>query len=321
MFNWREKFHQVLQKKPKPFFIYAMFWTLIIGGGFVFGVIFLNLRFATNLKTNGQITIFILWVVVEVFATIVYLGLLVVGLFSLNYSWNAWKEKLFYACISLNLYEIVKILIYSFSHHFFSWSRQKWTTYDFLIIALSYAVYLLLVLLFKQLLGMVPAVFLGFSFEYLTLFFVAYLTNSFTKTFLMGLLSGSSLLFFPSTYFINFFQFSFDYLIPNLMVSLATIVYFDQPKPSKSKWITFFTLPYLGIYLSRVIGGVMFYQNFTYPGFPLFLYSLMINGLNTFFDFLCVGLVGEMVFSRLEVLKKRYDQKKKRHKMDYSIYK
>jgi len=47
----------------------------------------------------------------------------------------------------------------------------------------------------------------------------------------------------------------------------------------------------------------------------------MINGLNTFFDFLCVGLIGEMIFLRLEVLKKRYDQKKKRYKMDYSIYK
>lgn len=321
MFNQREKIFQIFEQKRKAFFIYSILWTLGIGSAFVFGVIFLNLRFSTNLKINGQITVFILWLVVEVFATLVYLALLMISLFSLNYSWNAWKERLFYACISFNFYEIVNILIYSFSHHFFSWSHQKWTTYDFLIIALSYAVYLLLVLLFKQLLGMVPTVFLSFSFEYLTLFFVAYLTNSFAKTFLTGLLSGGSLLFFPSTFFINFFQFSFDYLIPNLMVSLATIVYFNQTKPSRSKWITFFILPYLGIYLSRVIGGVLFYQNFTYPGFPLFLYSLMINGLNTFFDFLCVGLIGEMIFLRLEVLKKRYDQKKKRYKMDYSIYK
>ncbi|ATG97267.1 energy-coupled thiamine transporter ThiT [Mesoplasma lactucae] len=286
-----------------------MSWSIVVYALILALTIVLNIVYNDSLKTNSG-ALYYVWIVVESFALIVFLAFIVVGLNTINYSWYEWKEKLIYAFISLNLIRIIYVINFAVKKDYWTFKIEKWTTMDYTLIAMSYAIYMILTFICKQLIPTIPILFVSLSFEYIALFFIAFITGSFLKTFVTGMLCGLSLLFFPSTYFINFPQFLLDYLIPNLCVSLACLVNFTNDKQKKiSKMFTFMTIPYLGIYLSRVLAGVVFYITMAYPGFPVLLYSAIINGINSMFDYLTLSLITPIILWRLFSLQKRYKNK------------
>jgi thiamine transporter ThiT len=83
--------------------------------------------------------------------------------------------------------------------------------FDLTLISMGVATFIVLALIDNFLLPAIPPFFLSLPLHYLPLFFLAYVTGSFGKTFIAGLIGGLMLMVLPGTYFINFGQFTFDY--------------------------------------------------------------------------------------------------------------
>jgi thiamine transporter len=182
---------------------------------------------------------------------------------------------------------------------------------DVTLIALTIALFLALNALDTFVLAAIPPLFLSLSLHYLALFFLCYVTESFWKTFLAGTISGLLLLVFPTTYFLSFPQFIFDYWLPTMVFSLSFFIHFqiDQKKSQIMRWMVFIIIPFIFVFISRVIAGIMFYQAAAWNGVSPLFYSVAVNTVNTGFDLFISLIIIPLVLSRLWVLKNKYQQR------------
>jgi len=299
----------ILSKMKSKYFILNYIWTslvyLLILFVFVFGLI----EYQSVIKSLNKINfIFIILGIVVLLLT--YTFLMIMSIISVDYSLAHFKEKIFYSLIAFNLIRLIIIFHQLVKKQLLVLQLKKWKIIDISLIALAIAAFLTLNFVDTMILPAIPPLFVSISVHYIALFFICFLTESFWKTFTAATISGLLLLLFPTTYFINFVQFLFDYLIPIMAFSLGFFIHFDQqkkqPKAQIGRWMMFVIIPFIFVYISRVIAGIIFYKAAAWNGASPLLYSVLVNGINTGFDLIANLILVPIILSRLWPLKNKY---------------
>ncbi|WP_280123371.1 energy-coupled thiamine transporter ThiT [[Acholeplasma] multilocale] len=166
-----------------------------------------------------------------------------------------------------------------------------------------------LYLLFDFVTGFIqlPA-FTSLSLKFLPLFFLAYSTD-FIRTFIVALLGGILSWWMPSNWDIGMpVAYILDYMVPVLAISIATFI-----KPLKSddklfnwiNWFIFLTIPTIIIYFSRVLAGYFFYGAEAWDGYGILVYSMVLNAINTTFDYLLFIIIVPPICTTLRYISTR----------------
>jgi len=290
-------------------FILNYIWTslvyLLILFVFTFGLI----KYQSIIKSLNTID-FVLVILASIMLLLTYTFLMIMSINSVNYTIVHFKEKIFYALISFNLVRLIIVFRNASKRQLMVLKFKNWKIIDISLIALAIAVFLTLNFVDTMILPSIPPFFVSLSVHYIALFFICFLTESFWKTFTAALISGLLLLLFPTTYFINFAQFLFDYLIPTTAFSLGFFIHFDhrkkRPRAQIGRWMVFVIIPFIFVYISRVIAGVIFYKAAAWNGASPLLYSVLVNGINTGFDLIGSLILVPIILSRLWPLKNKY---------------
>lgn len=170
--------------------------------------------------------------------------------------------------------------------------KNKWyqiKTKDVAMIGLLLGVYLILdfAMSFAQL-----PFFISISLKFIPLFLAAYLLNFF-KTIFLAIICGIVGFFMPNNLdSVNVWAYLFDYFFPILSVSLACFIKVET-KDKLSFLIQcfcFITIPYLVMYFSRVIAGVLFWFAGAWDGYDRWTYSFIFNLPNSISDWI-LGLL------------------------------
>jgi len=240
----------------------------------------------------------------------IYAIIILSGIKNFNQKNLAIKEGLLYAIFSLNLPWIWYLIARETQKpsKFFAWNKIG--MFDLTLISMGVATFIVLALIDNFLLPAIPPFFLSLPLHYLPLFFLAYVTGSFGKTFIAGLIGGLMLMVLPGTYFINFGQFTFDYWIPSMAIAFASLITFDDHhhihQKDRLKWILFIALPMLFVFISQVIAGVIFYRANAWAGVSPWLFSIVVNGINVGIEFIFLLFFVPLNLHRLWPLHNKY---------------
>ncbi|WP_031542684.1 energy-coupled thiamine transporter ThiT [Mesoplasma photuris] len=220
-----------------------------------------------------------------------------------SYSGESKKQLIILSIVTLNIPSIIYFWING-PKLAFRFNLKRWEVYDIVIMGMILGLYLLLDFStsFIQLPGYVTL-----SLKFIPIFFFAYISD-FMKVFTVTILAGILSYFMPNNFDAgNLAAYTFDYLIPVVAISVCVFI---KPNISENKvitvinWLVFVTLPTIIIYFSRVFAGVLFYGEFAWGGYDIWIYSLVLNLFNTTFDYALFLLTVPIICKTLKFLKR-----------------
>jgi len=296
-------------QKKLPFFYLNITWESLVFLTVVgLSSYFLIIESQKLLQNLGPVS-FSLLIVMLVIAILIYAVIILSGMKNFDQKDLAVKEGLLYATFSLNLPWIWILVSQEIKKPPKKFFWKKMDMFDLTLISMSVACFIVLALIDNFLIPSIPPLFISLPLHYLPLFFLAYVTGSFSKTLIAGLIAGLMLIVLPGTYFINFGQFTFDYLLPSMAIAFASLINFDHHQVTQKnllKWILFIALPMLLVFGSQVIAGIIFYQANAWQGISPWLFSIVVNGINVGLEFIFLVFFVPINLNRLWPLRNKY---------------
>lgn len=289
-----------MQKKIFIAFIFS--WSILIWIGIVVGHIIFNLKIHSMAKDNFVlINISLVFVELFYFAIIFFLCNLII-----NNEIKKSFETYFLTIFLLNLLAIIYIGIYG-KKVYYDFKPKKFNTINIIIMGLMLSLFLVL----SYLSSLIPPFFLNinFSLKYIPLFYLAFLSN-FLQTFVVAFLGGLFEFILPNNQDAgNIWAFIFDYFLPTLLVSIASLAKTDLTKNkflNIMSWFIFLFIPYFLGYISKVIAGVLFWFSGAWSGFNVWAFSFIYNIPNGVFDFIFATIIIPPICINTIYIKNKY---------------
>ncbi|WP_338971763.1 energy-coupled thiamine transporter ThiT [Spiroplasma endosymbiont of Panorpa germanica] len=291
-------------------FVISAIISLIVEVLAIVATVFLVLKIQESLKIennnfSGRISLIIITAFLINVFVLLNQSLKLLLLFTYQHSFKG--QLLFFGIFTIDFYTFTMVLMKDKKTiPFFSFKPEKWIIFDYVFIALCFALYFALGFV-SSLVPQLPF-FITITIKFIPLFFLAFICD-WTKVLVCSVICGGFEWFFPGTFIINVPQFIFDYWVPPIGITFAALI-----KPSRNDsnsfrkldFILFISAPILWIYFSRVIAGVMFWSTFPWPGFNAWTYSLVFNSINTIVDYVVFLIVVPLICSNLSLFKDKY---------------